>query len=722
MKKYVICALLACLLPCLNVAMALPQDAAAEARKTVEDRKAASIRKAAEVRMAAEEKKAAAGKKAAELKAAELARLLEIKVHPEPQMEVAKISRLGEGLPDIAVTSLFEMGFTQGDVFEGASHEHEFTVFFPLPWDSSPKSGVIKLRYKTSALTGTVPNLRVDVNDHTVHSTPLSLEPTVSGLDIPISPEDIKLGRIKLTVRASIMPTDVRCFDERIFKLHYVQILPETRVELEGLTHQVFSLRGVWSVLPKNSIISIPENPSPAVKKVILQAATHLRMSGKSVGFVKLPKMGDIVVAERADLTNWLASIPGVPKGDFSPDSNISVIHRAANGLSNIIVLTEAASERDMQLLSGDWRKVTPWGEYIDVTPSGVDRSKGRTFTLGEMGMNDNPRTITRVAEWKFFAGLPQVPGDMRIKSLNVNVVAPPSKDRMDERLLLFVYVNNILQEVQPIENTGTTQSFTFRIANYSQWVGRNYIRIMAQRFAPRDCLNSLASYQIQITRDSTIEFEHFDIKPRIFNDLHPYFANGFDLYVSPEYFSAEHLTLLATVLSDQKYDMANLMVIDYDGATPFKPTGPFMIYGRPKIALDDMTVRFDRGPIEVQTDDKRVLLAVEKLPGITIAQVVEHDGFGGLWLSPATDNVYSEVKEYFLEQGDTSFADPSGEVLNMKTRQMNRAKVTYPEFFDFFAKLGRYRFWILAMGLMTIGLVLVMIYRRILQHQKKKK
>lgn len=714
MKKFVVCAqlLLAGFVLCLYSAQAASRDATAPATSDVKN--STSV-------IATDARKVAA-QKTADFKAAEEAKKLEIKVHAEPQMKVEDLRKLGRGLPDIAVTSLYEMGFTQGNVFEGASSEHEFTVFYPLPVDATVKSGVIKLRYKTSALAGTVPSLRIDVNDKTVYSTPLSLESTVSGLDIPISYEDLKIGHIKLTVRASIMPADVRCFDERVFALHYVHILPETRVELEGIPRQIPSLRGVWSVLPKDVIMSVPQQPTPEVMKVILQAATHLRMSGKTVGFVKFPAAGNVVVAERADLSRWLASIPGVSKGGFKDDSNISVIHRNGRESSDIIVLTEAASDRDLQLLTRDWRKVTLEGEYIDVTPSSDDKSKSRIFKLSDMGLDNNPRTITRTMEWKFFAGLPQVPGDMRIKSLHVTVAAPPSKDRMDERLLLFVYVNNILQEVQPVENTGKTQSFTFNIANYSQWVGRNYVKIMAQRFAPRDCLNSLASYQMQIMPESTIEFEHFEIKPRIFNDLHPYFANGFDLYVDSGYFAPEHLVLLTTVLSDQKYDMSNLKVINYDGAAPFKPAGPFMIYGRPKIALDDMTVRFDRGPIEVQTDDKRVLLAVKKLPGISIAQVVEHNGTGGLWLAPAEDKVYSEVKEYFLEQGDTSFADPSGEVLNMKTRQMNRAKISYPEFLDFFGKLGRYRFWIVSMGWMVIGMILVMIYRRILQHQKTKK
>lgn len=692
MKNLATCAMFACFVSCLSINLATAESATAPAAHS----------KTPKIANESDKK--------------------EIKIHAEPLMDVGSLKKLGAGLPDIAVTSLYEMGFIQGNVFEGASSEHEFTVFYPLPVDSLAGSGVIKLRYKTSALTGTVPNIRIDVNDHTVYSTRLALEPTLSGLDIPISAEDLKIGHLKLTVKASIMPTDSRCFDERTFALHYVQILPETRVELAGLTNKVESLRGVWSVLPKNVTISIPKKLSPEVMKVVLQAATHIRVSGKTVGFVQLPEAGNIVIAGRNELAQWLKTIPGVPAGDFKADTNISVIHRDKNGLPNIIALTEAASERDMQLLSRDWRKVTLAGDYVDQTPASQDLRTTRTFTLSEMGMNDEPRTITRTVDWKFFAGLPQVPGDMRIKSIHLNVVAPPSKDRMNERLLLFVYVNNILQEVQPIENTGKTQSFTFKIANYSQWVGRNYVKIMAQRFAPHDCQNSLASYQMQITRDSSIEFEHFDANPRIFNDLHPYFSNGFDLYISPEYFSPERLVLLTTVLSDQKYDLANMNVINLIDKDAFKPLRPFMIYGRPQLSLDDMTVRFDRGAVEVQTDDKRVLLAVKNLPGISIAQVVKHNGMGGLWLAPSEDHVNSDIKEYFLEQGDTSFADSSGEVLNMQTRQMNRAKIAYPEFLDFFSQLGRYRFWIVALGWAALGLVLIMIYRRILHNQKKTK
>jgi hypothetical protein len=576
--------------------------------------------------------------------------------------------------------------------------------------------------------------MRVEVNDHVVWESQLSVEPTISGVDIPLSDYDMKVGHVKLTVRASIMPSDVKCFDERKFALHYIHILPESRVELTGIPQEIKTLRGVWSVMPKDVILSMPANPTPDIMRVVLQAAAHLKISGKTVGFTKLPALGDVVVAERAELNKWLATVPGANRTQFDDHANISVIQHAGKGaFSNITVITEAATDRDLQLIGRDWRKLTLEGDYIDVTPAGQDARLNRSFTFGEMGVNDEPRSIARTATWQFFAGIPQVPGDMRIKALNVNVIGPPSSDRQDERLLLFVYVNNILQEVQPVANTGKTQTIKFNIANYSQWLGRNYIKIMAQRFSPRECVNTLATYKMQILRDSTIEFEHFAKKPRIFNDLHAYFAQGFDLYMTPEGMSPKNLHLLMTLLSDQKYDLTNMKVKAFDSTVPFKPTGPFMLFGRPRgaadargisnvISMDDQTVHFDRGDIEVQTTDTRVLLAVKKLPGISISQVVEHNGYGGLWVAPTEDDAYPEMREYFLEQGDTSFADPKGEVLNMKTRQMNRAKVEYPEYLDVFGKLGRYRFWIVALGWMVIGFVLVLIYRRIQQYQKETK
>jgi hypothetical protein len=146
------------------------------------------------------------------------------------------------------------------------------------------------------------------------------------------------------------------------------------------------------------------------------------------------------------------------------------------------------------------------------------------------------------------------------------------------------------------------------------------------------------------------------------------------------------------------------------------------MILGRPRFALDDMTVHYERGPIEVVRDDKQVLLAVKNLAGISIAQLVKHNGFSGLVLTPSEDNVSSTIREYILEQGDTSFADPNGEVMNMRARKMNRAQVEYPEYLNFMDRLGRYRFWLVALGWMSLALVLVMIYRRILQHQKTEK
>jgi len=108
MKKSINCAhiVLACLMLCLNVASAAPVGAVSVVPV-----------------------------KSTDIKTIDTSDLHEVKVHAEPQLDVVGLKKLGAGLPDIAVTSLYEMGFIQGSVFEGASSEHEFTVFYPLPVD-----------------------------------------------------------------------------------------------------------------------------------------------------------------------------------------------------------------------------------------------------------------------------------------------------------------------------------------------------------------------------------------------------------------------------------------------------------------------------------------------------------------------------------------------------------------------------------------------------------
>lgn len=638
------------------------------------------------------------------------------KRNEEGELDLLALKKLGEGLPDLAVTSMYELGFKDGHAFEGLSSSHEFTVYFPVPYDVSVDSGVMKVRYKTSSLANTISNMRVEINDHAATNIHLLTEPVVDGIDIPLSKDDIKVGHIKVTFKASILPGDNRCYDERALSLYFLQILPQTRLELSGIDTAANTLRGAWSVLPKTVKIGVPENITPSVMKVILQTAAELSHAGKAIEYVRLPHDADVVIAEREALAKWSATMPEATAISAQGESNLVLIHR--NKTRRSIGVTDAASAGDLAMLAPGWRKVALGQNYKDTTPSNTEQPNSATMQMGQFGVDDHVRYISRTTEWALFTGLPTVPGNMRLKSLHLNMVVPPA-DRKESRVLIFVYLNGVLQEVKPLDDSGKPQMLTFNLPSYSQWLGRNYIRIVAQRSAPKGkCEDAVASFPIQLLGDSYLEFESVVVEPRIFNDLDAYFAKGFDLFVSPGELKNEQLGLLATVLSNQEYDLSKIRFVILDGKTPFNPDRPFMIFGRPPLLLDEMPIRFDRDQIQVIDDKKRVLLNVDNLTGVTIAQLVKHRGFSGLWLAPSLDSNLN-VKEYFLEQGNVSFANNGGEILNINTKQMNRASVVYPKFETFLSKVGHYRFWIIAIGWMLLALFLVAVYRKVRAHQK---
>lgn len=638
------------------------------------------------------------------------------KRNEEGELDLLALNKLGEGLPDVAVTSMYELGFKNGHAFEGLSSSHEFSVYFPVVFDVGVDSGVLKVRYKTSSLANTISNMRIEINDHAAANIHLPMEPVVDGIDIPVSKADIGIGHIKVTFKASILPGDNRCYDERALSLYFLQILPQTRLELNGIDTEANTLRGVWSVLPKTVKIGVPENITSSTMKVIMQTAAELSHAGKILEFVRLPHDADVVIAEREALAKLSATMPEATAIGAQGESNLVLIHR--NKTRRSIGVTDAASTGDLAMLTPGWRRVAIGHDYKDTTPSNTEQLNSATMQLKQFGVDDHVRYISRTTEWGLFAGLPTVPGNMRLKALNLKVVVPPA-DRKESRVLVFVYLNGVLQEVKPLDDSGKPQILTFSLPSYSQWIGRNYIKIVAQRSAPKGkCEDVVASFPIQLLADSYLEFENLEVEPRIFNDLHAYFAKGFDLYVSPDELKNEQLGLLATVLSNQKYDLSKIRFIVLDEKTPFNPDRPFMIFGQPPLLLDEMPIRFDRGQIQVINDKNRVLLSVDNLTGVTMAQLVKHRGFSGLWLAPSMDSNL-DIKEYFLEQGDVSFADSNGEMLNIVTKQMNRASIVYPKYETFLSKMGHYRFWIIAIGWMLLALILVAVYRKVRTHEK---
>lgn len=635
----------------------------------------------------------------------------------EGEFDSLALKKLGEGLPDVAVTSMYELGFKTGHVFEGLSSSHEFTVYFPVPVDVAVDSGVMKVRYKTSSLANTIANMRIEINDHAATNIHLTTEPVIDGIDIPVSKSDIGVGHIKVTFKASILPSDNRCYDERALSLYFLQILPQTRLELNGIDTAANTLRGAWSVLPKTVKVGVPENITPSTMKAIMQTAAELSHAGKILEFVRLPHDADVVIAEREALAKWSATMPEATAIGAQGESNLVLIHR--NKTRRSIGVTDAASTGDLAMLRPGWRKIAIGQNYRDTTPSNTEQPNSAAIQLGQFGVDDHVRYISRSTEWGLFVGSPTVPGDMHLKALNLKVVVPPA-DRKESRVLVFVYLNGVLQEVKPLDDSGKPQMLTFTLPNYSQWLGRNYIRIVAQRSAPKEkCEDAVASFPIQILADSYLEFESVVVEPRIFNDLDAYFVKGFDLYVSPDELKNEQLGLLATVLSNQEYDLSKIRFIVLDGKMSFNPDRPFMIFGRPPLLLDEMPIRFDRGQIQVINDKNRVLLSVDNLTGVTMAQLVKHRGFSGLWLAPSMDSNLN-IKEYFLEQGDVSFADSNGEMLNIVTKQMNRASIVYPKNETFLSKMGHYRFWIISIGWMMLALLLVAVYRKVRTHEKQ--
>jgi hypothetical protein len=177
-------------------------------------------------------------------------------------------------------------------------------------------------------------------------------------------------------------------------------------------------------------------------------------------------------------------------------------------------------------------------------------------------------------------------------------------------------------------------------------------------------------------------------------------------------------LPFLVGVLANHDFplDRGRLQIIDDKAA--FSPGKPFLLLGQPGEPLAESPVRFDRGALRVVDAKQRLRLAVEQLPGLSVAQVVRHKGQHGLWLMPAADGRLTPGAEIYLDQDDVAFADERGIVMTMDSRASNVARIEYPEYRSWLDSLERHRFWLIALGWTVLVVLLIQLYRKTRAHR----
>ncbi|MDX8398396.1 MAG: cellulose biosynthesis cyclic di-GMP-binding regulatory protein BcsB, partial [Mariprofundaceae bacterium] len=612
--------------------------------------------------------------------------------------------------------SLADLGLRKGVMFEGAAGGHQTSLFFPAPMDSHITNGTLRLLFRASPNLHDMANIRVSINDIPYRQLALLKDGGMHEMDLMLPASAFEGKVVKVTVNVALPVSDDRCFDDRMSNV-FLHIMPETALTISYQPLEK-SIRDAWRLLPLKVTISLPEGKiSKEQFASTLAVMALLADRGKEVELVRLPAVGDIVVASRATIGGLSGSTIGL---DHS--SNLALT-RFPDRTS--IVLMDPYDVQPMYLLDDNWRILGAGDHYRVYRPDSLhaygnlvgtgEKADHFSLPLATLGMNTDVQYITREASWSTVISPYALPQGMVPDFLNLDIVAPIHwKD--DPSYELYVFLNDVLVKSARLDDSGLKQHFTVNLpAEYQKQF--NDIRVVVQHdIESGNCKGIMSNDLIQISPGSALVVKKGeDIAPKKFSDLSRYFLPGFDTYVEDSYLShpVQVLHLMARLAADFPLLIDSNRLYFVSPSDLLNPKEPFVSVGH--IAMDtsiNAPVRFDKGHVRILTAKGQSYFDVGKLNKVTIAEIVEAPAAYGLWISPSDNADEKITRRLNLAEDNVAFIDSHGVIKTMNSAEPSLAQVYYPDAKDWFDVLGKYKFWLMIGLWFLLTMVVVYLYR----------
>ena len=627
---------------------------------------------------------------------------------------------------------LARLGHEDGIVFEGARGTHVRVIGFPLPRDGGLRAARLRLWYRASPLLNRLANLRVEVDGRPVRVHRLEADGGLHRLDIGLDVAKLRPGHVVVTLKASLPVSDDRCMDDRI-NGSVLHLTPESALELR-FDRAPQTVRDLWQRLPETVDLALPPGTlDPGSLAVAWSLADRLRREGHRLRLRRLPELGQVVVARRAELRRALHQRFPAAYADTAPvipgegDAHAGVVPTPAGPL---LLLAEPHRPAQVLPLLPRWRPLAAAGGYragaVDTaTDQGLSAAPPATgealeVPLRLLGLDTGPRYIRTRAEWGLTLDPQALPPGSRPRRLELGLVTPPRVD--GPPFELYTYLNGVLVQADRFLGNGRPVTLTVPLPRRQLQV-YNRIRLLLLHDVPMgDCHAGAEAAPVQILPDSTVIVARHEEPPVRFADLTEYLDGDFELYVPGRSLSRPEriLPVLAELSAGLPlaYDFRRLHVVDPGQA--IRPTGPFLAVGDLTLAELEAPVRFDRGRVQIADSEGRLLLDLEALPGIAVAQIVEAAGQRGLWLRTAPDGSPVRPGRLLLNDDDVAFLDAGGIVLTLDSTQPTLARVHYPDQTDWIALMGRYRFWLLALAWLGLTAIIVYLFRLSRRHRHR--
>jgi len=618
-------------------------------------------------------------------------------------------------------TSLSSIGYRGGIRFDSSQQLHQQTIYFRAPADGTVSSGMLHIVYGASRFLNGASSLRVSVNDISREVKSLSVAGENQVLDIPLTQGDIDIkngGLVKVGFSSIVSVDRKDCPDEGA-DCGYVKIYPESTMQMTLDFGKDVSVRSAWMLLPDTTKISLPAGEvTPEIFAAAWAMHDFLARDGNEVKFVRLPEIGDVVVAPLEELRAALVkSNQEQTAKNLAVDPNSGASVFAISG-HQTVALSEPFNVGNFFLLSGvegAKRYVLAKSEHADTKEN--DRQQ---IMLSTLGLGNEPRTLsaeTHQAEWRFGFGTDLLPFGYLPERLEFGVTVPPLKD--GSAVMFYVYLNNILQRAVRLDSDGEKHqiSATLSKADLSSY---DEIRFVAQRV---DDTPGTREVSVQLTADASLVVKREYIKePMAFGELGLYFFDGFDTYLPKSYLQnpEQVIRLLSQLVVEQNLPVNYKRLSFFNPDAEINPSKPFLVVGKgSKIKLSYSPVRFDKGGYYIVDRDGNTLISIPETKDLGVAQIVQSGNVSGVWIDAGPSCTNVAMNSLRLKRDDVAMIDRNGVLLTFDSRDPNGSKVLYKDNRDWKTVLSENRFTVMMWVWVVMTLIVVYLFRQVRRHNR---
>jgi len=648
------------------------------------------------------------------------------KVQRQSVISPASARKTLSALGPIRTITLADMGFKKGHVFKGSQSGHVQDFYFKTPMDSSVRGGVFRVSYRASEMLFSLSNIRIYINDIPLTQITVKADNMVHENAVVLPSSMFRDGMVKVSIEAGTLVDKNRCLDIRSGG-GFLHILPTTAMDITYSSIDK-SIRDAWRMLPPKVVVSLPTGDLDATQFSAAMAVMELLTNaGKKIVIKRLPVIGDVVVAPKADIIKVLneqgkrlhKGFVELKSGDVfrTPADNLNLI-RSGNVAS--IAVSEPYDVQPLYLIEGRWELLAAGRHYDLNKPDRLysmrtlpKNSDSEHYSLPLYQLNTEPHYIGNETTWSTTLSPQDLPSGTRLDMLHLNIIAPVRWEA-DPNYELYVFLNDVMVFSKRLENDGLKHDYSVPLpVDYQQQY--NNLRFVVQHdIVAGDCFGVLPTDFVQITPDTSIIVKKTDEAPSKFSGLAQYFSSGFDTFIADKYLHDPEnaLQLISRVTTDLPIVMDYSRIHFVKEADALNPDTPFVAFGNFNLDNLDAPVSMHKGPVEIRDKDGKTFFSVNILPKITVAQIANASSSYGLLVIPSELVKHEFDKKLRLIEGDVAFIDAHGVLLSIDSKQPTLAEVYYPDTKDWFAVMGEYRFWLLGLLWFLLSLFIVYIFR----------